>query len=204
MAEHLLKQLAPPANDSLVAGMVGRLTDDLDHGLTYHSATHTVDVIQQTVELAKLDSLDDHSTLLLAIAAAYHDAGFLVARSGHERISAALAAKAMTSDKRFSDADIELVRDMIMDTRVNQTGPVHHCTTHLSPWLLDADLANFGRDDFFEQTKLVARENQVQPSEMIATTIDLMDRHTWQSPAGLACFDSKKQENRRLLTQALS
>jgi hypothetical protein len=68
--------------------------------------------------------------------------------------------------------------------------------------LLDADLANFGRDDFFEQFQLVALENKIKPDRMVPTTIDLMDRHTWQSPAGKACFESKKRENRLALTQA--
>ena len=45
--------------------------------------------------------------------------------------------------------------------------------------MLDADLANFGRDDFFEQFQLVALENKIEPERLVATTIDLMDRHTW-------------------------
>ena len=204
MAEHPSKQQGGPAHDSLVTDMVTRLKRGLNASLTYHSPAHTEDVIQQALALAQLDSLDDHSMLLIAIAAAFHDAGFLSARLGHEAIGADMASQAMGADNRFSQTDIGLVVDMIMDTRVNQAGSVHCCTTHLSPWLLDADLANFGRDDFFDQTRLVAEENQIEAADMIASTIDLMDRHTWQSPAGLACFESKKQENRRLLTQALS
>jgi hypothetical protein len=140
--------------------------------------------------------------LLIAVAAAFHDAGFLVTRSGHESISADMATSAMAGDKRFSQTDIGLVADMIMDTQVYQTGAVHRSNTPLSAWLLDADLANFGRDDFFEQFHLVALENKIEPDCLISATIDLMDRHTWQSPAGSACFESKKRKNREALTQA--
>ena len=189
------------ASDPIVTGILDRLRSELDASLAYHRPAHTEDVIQQALTLAKLDALDAHSMLLIAVAAAFHDAGFLVTRSGHESISADMAATAMAGDKRFSQTDIDLVADMIMDTQVYQTGTVHRTNTPLSAWLLDADLANFGRDDFFEQFQLVALENNIEPERLVTTTIDLMDRHTWQSPAGAASFELKKRENRQALTQ---
>ena len=189
------------ASDPIVTGILDRLRSGLDASLAYHRPAHTEDVVQQALTLATLDALDAHSMLLIAVAAAFHDAGFLVTRSGHESISADMASSAMTGDKRFSQTDIDLVTDMIMDTQVYQTGPVHRTNTPLSAWLLDADLANFGRDDFFEQFQLVALENNIEPERLVTTTIDLMDRHSWQSPAGAASFELKKRENRQALTQ---
>jgi len=181
---------------------VDRLRRELDASLSYHRPAHTEDVVQQALTLAKLDALDAHSMLLIAVAAAFHDAGFLVTRSGHESVGADMATAAMAKDKRFSQKDIDIVANMIMDTQVYQTGAVHRSNTPLSAWLLDADLANFGRDDFFEQFHLVALENKIEPECLVSATIDLMDRHTWQSPAGSACFESKKHKNREALTQA--
>ena len=189
------------ASDPIVTGILDRLRSELDASLAYHRPAHTEDVVQQALTLATLDALDTHSMLLIAVAAAFHDAGFLVTRSGHESISADMATSAMTGDKRFSQTDIDLVANMIMDTQVYRTGAVHRTNTPLSAWLLDADLANFGRDDFFEQFRLVALENNIEPERLVTTTIDLMDRHTWQSPAGAASFELKKRENRQALTQ---
>ena len=194
--------LDAPANDPMVTGIVDRLRRELDASLAYHRPAHTEDVVQQALTLAKLDALDAHSMLLIAVAAAFHDAGFLVTRSGHESVGADMATAAMAKDKRFSQKDIDIVANMIMDTQVYQTGAVHRSNTPLSAWLLDADLANFGRDDFFEQFYLVALENKIEPECLVSATIDLMDRHTWQSPAGSACFESKKRKNREALTQA--
>ena len=194
--------LDAPANDPMVTGIVDRLRRELDASLSYHRPAHTEDVVQQALTLAKLDALDAHSMLLIAVAAAFHDAGFLVTRSGHESVGADMATAAMAKDKRFSQKDIDIVANMIMDTQVYQTGAVHRSNTPLSAWLLDADLANFGRDDFFEQFHLVALENKIEPDCLVSPTIDLMDRHTWQSPAGSACFESKKHKNREALTQA--
>ena len=191
------------AADSLVESIVNRLALELDRNLAYHSQAHTIDVIDETLSLAKLDGVDEDSLLRLAVAAAFHDAGFLAQRTDHEEIGARMAADAMAADSRFKPADIDLVAKMILDTRVNPHGPVHRCTTKLSPWLLDADMANFGRQDFFRQTELIAEEMQVNITDMVSNTLDLMDRHSWQSPAGIKRFDAKKEENRSLLEQRL-
>ena len=191
------------AADSMVEGIVNRLAEELDLNLAYHSQAHTIDVIDEALSLANLDGVDEDSLLRLAVAAAFHDAGFLAQRTDHEEIGARMAADAMAADSRFNPADIDLVAKMILDTRVNPHGPVHRCTTKLSPWLLDADMANFGRQDFFRQTELIAQEMQVNIIDMVSNTLDLMDRHSWQSPAGIKRFDAKKQENRSLLEQRL-
>ena len=189
--------------DAVVEGIVNRLALELDLNLAYHSQAHTIDVIDEALSLANLDGVDEDSLLRLAVAAAFHDAGFLAQRTDHEEIGARMAADAMAADSRFNPADIDLVAKMILDTRVNPHGPVHRCTTKLSPWLLDADMANFGRQDFFRQTELIAEEMQVNITDMVSNTLDLMDRHSWQSPAGIKCFEAKKQENQRLLEQRL-
>ena len=191
------------AADSMVEGIVNRLAEELDLNLAYHSQAHTIDVIEQALALANLDGVDEDSLLKLAIAAAFHDAGFLAQRADHEEIGARMASDAMSADSRFRPADIDLVVKMILDTRVHPHGPVHRCTTHLSPWLLDADLANFGREDFFHQTVLIAEEMDLNITDMVGSTLDLMDRHRWQSSAGMQCFDAKKKENRILLERRL-
>ena len=191
------------AADSLVESIVNRLALELDLNLAYHSQAHTIDVIDEALSLANLDGVDEDSLLRLAVAASFHDAGFLAQRTDHEEIGDRMAADAMAADSRFNPADIDLVAKMIMDTRVNPHGHVHRCTTKLSPWLLDADMANFGRQDFFRQTELIAQEMQVNITDMVSNTLDLMDRHSWKSPAGIKRFDAKKQENRSLLEQRL-
>ena len=96
------------ARDPIVTGILDRLRSELDASLAYHRPAHTEDVVQQALTLATLDALDAHSMLLIAVAAAFHDAGFLVTRSGHESISADMASSAMAGDKRFSQTDIDL------------------------------------------------------------------------------------------------
>ena len=186
--------------EPLVTETVERLVSALDPTLHYHSPDHTKDVLRQTMELAQEDDLDARDVLLLAIAAAFHDAGFLEQRPKNEPIGAQMAVQAMSQTGRFSQAEQDLVEQMILDTQLIMEGPAQISNSRLSPWLLDADLANLGRDDFWDQTRLLA----IEIASMLPMTRALMQRHDWQSPAGKRLFSAKKESNFMALEQELS
>jgi predicted metal-dependent HD superfamily phosphohydrolase len=190
--------------EPLVTETVERLVSALDPTLHYHSPDHTKDVLRQTMELAQEDDLDARDVLLLAIAAAFHDAGFLEQRQKNEPIGAQMAVQAMSQTGRFSQAEQDLVEQMILDTQLVMEGPAQISNSRLSPWLLDADLANLGREDFWLQTELLARELNMDMSNMMPMTRALMQRHDWQSPAGKRLFAAKKASNFVALEQELS
>ena len=179
----------------LISNMLSRMDSELDKSLTYHCYAHTLDVMKQALALAEIDDLSEHERLLLMIAAAFHDAGFLLQRPKNEPIGAEMAREAMLASNEFSVEEQEMVWQMIMDTQLNAEGPAQTARTHLSPWLLDADLANLGRDDFWHQTTLLSEEMQIPVEEMLPLTRTLMSRHGWLSPAGQLLFSEKKQEN---------
>lgn len=190
--------------EPLVIETVQHLASTLDPTLYYHSPDHTKDVLRQTMELAEEDALDSRDVLLLAIAAAFHDAGFLEQRPKNEPIGAQMAVQAMSASGRFSPAEQGLVEQMILDTQLVMEGPAQISNSRLSPWLLDADLANLGRDDFWDQTRLLAKELEIEIASMLPMTRALMQRHDWQSPAGKRLFAAKKEANFVALEEELS
>jgi predicted metal-dependent HD superfamily phosphohydrolase len=190
--------------EPLVIETVEHLASTLDPTLYYHSPDHTKDVLRQTMELAEEDALDSRDVLLLAIAAAFHDAGFLEQRPKNEPIGAQMAVQAMSASGRFSQVEQDLVEQMILDTQLVMEGPVQISNSRLSPWLLDADLANLGRDDFWDQTRLLAKELEIEIASMLPMTRALMQRHDWQSPAGKRLFAAKKEANFVALEEELS
>ena len=190
--------------EPLVIETVEYLASTLDPTLYYHSPDHTKDVLRQTMELAEADALDSRDVLLLAIAAAFHDAGFLEQRPKNEPIGAQMAVQAMSASGRFSQAEQDLVEQMILDTQLVMEGPAQISNSRLSPWLLDADLANLGRDDFWDQTRLLAKELEIEIASMLPMTRALMQRHDWQSPAGKRLFAAKKEANFVALEEELS
>ena len=181
--------------EPLVMGTVSKLYSDLDPTLYYHCPEHTVDVLKQALRLAHSDNLGERDILLLAIAAAFHDAGFLEQRPKNEPIGARMASEAMKATKRFTIEERNLVNQMILDTQLVMDGPAQIANSRLSPWLLDADLANLGRVDFWEQTKRLSRELSIDMETMLPMTRNLMERHNWQSPAGARAFATQKENN---------
>ena len=181
--------------EPLVTETVAHLNATLDPTLYYHSGAHTSDVLTQALALARDDSLDERDLLLIAVAAAFHDAGFLEQRPKNEPIGAQMAVQAMAESGRFTETEQQLVEQMILDTQLVMEGPAQISNSRLSPWLLDADLANLGREDFWQQTELLARELNMDMASMMPMTRALMERHDWQSPAGKRLFEHKKASN---------
>ena len=188
---------------SIISSIGGVLTSRLDPALTYHSVEHSDEVLRLAVALAATDGVSAREQLLIGIAAAYHDAGFLEQRVDHEVVSADLAETAMHATKSFSDEEINLVKQMIWDTRLQPDGPSHSLNTVLSPWLIDADISNLGRSDFLKQTQLLADELDISIDTMLDQSIQLMNRHQWFSPAGRKILGPQKDVNVRELRAML-
>lgn len=121
-----------------------RLALELDPELVYHSYTHTFeDVLPAAMHLAELYHLNQHEAKLVAIAAAFHDVGWVIQGTEHERISANIARRTLPAFG-FSQEDIERIYGMIMATRLPQTP--HDLLEEI---IADADLDVLGRDDFW-------------------------------------------------------
>ncbi|MCW3112986.1 MAG: hypothetical protein JWR18_1382 [Segetibacter sp.] len=126
-----------------------RVIDKLEKGLsptlTYHNVSHTLDVLQQAIEIAELEGIkNEEELLLLRVAALYHDVGFLATYSGHEETSCSMASEELQSFG-FTKDQIDKVCGMIRATKVPQQPH-----TQLEEIICDADLDYLGRDDFFK------------------------------------------------------
>ena len=190
--------------DPMIEAISTTLKSQLDPALAYHSYQHSDEVTGMTVALAADDGIEKHDLLLLGIAAAYHDSGFIEQRLNHEEIGASLAEDAMRNDVRFSSDDIELTRQMILDTKLQAVGLSHELNTRLSPWLIDADISNLGRPDFILQTTLLAEELNVPIESMFKESLVLMNRHEWHSPAGNKVLGPQKRVNKEALVTNLN
>lgn len=190
---------------SLIAEAFAILEERLPADLTYHSSAHTEDVFREAVALALHDGCSDREVELVAIAAAFHDAGYIQSRSNNEAIGAAMAAAAMQRTGGYTIDEICLVEEMILDTRVvdSDTLQAQVASTRLSAYLLDADLCNFGRDDFFEKLDQVRGESGADELTQARATLEMMERHHWLTGAARLLRDEKKQQNMAALRERL-
>lgn len=144
-------------NEQTVQHLFDRVLSDLKDGLsenlTYHSVHHTMDVIEQTMAIAKREKISStRDLLLLKVAALYHDTGFLFVYKGHEEESCTKAKKELPP-LAFTATEIDRICGMIMATKIPQQPK-----NLFEQILADADLDYIGRTDFKQISSLLKAE----------------------------------------------
>ena len=182
------------------------LERDLPKGLAYHSLSHTIDVLEEAIRFTVVDSLSDRDIELIAIAAACHDLGFVKSPVLNEPIGASYAREQMAQRGGYTEKEIALVERMILDTALvdTGTGPRQIPSTDLSRYLLDADLSNFGREDFFDKGELQRKELGVDQEIFRRNSFHLLNAHRWLTNAARELREKKKEENLSLLKAMIS
>ncbi|GAA4431207.1 hypothetical protein GCM10023188_18560 [Pontibacter saemangeumensis] len=133
--------------------VVNKLQARLPQQLTYHSLSHTLDVLKQAETIALAEGLKCPEGLLsLKVAALYHDSGFIDHYHNHEAQGCRIAQQELPGFG-FSDAQIEQICSMIRATKIPQNP-----TTHLEQIICDADLDYLGREDFSQIAQTLYEE----------------------------------------------
>jgi len=123
--------------------IINKLEKELDSRLTYHSLSHTMDVLESAIRLAQLEQLPEKELQLLKTACLFHDSGMLVTYKGHEEASIEICREILPSFS-YNEEETEAVCRMIRTTKLPQSA------MHLADKILcDADLDYLGRPDFF-------------------------------------------------------
>ena len=116
----------------------------LNSSLSYHCLTHTFDVLDQCLRIAGAEGITyEHDLKNLRMAALYHDTGFLETYKNHEQKGCEIFLQD-TKDLHISEADKEIIKGLIMSTKLPQEPK-----TWLQRIICDADLDYLGRYDFF-------------------------------------------------------
>ena len=123
--------------------ILNKLEKELDPRLTYHSVSHTMDVLESAIRLAEMEGLSPADTVLLKTACLFHDSGMLVTYRGHGEASIEICRQILPKFT-FNPEETEMVCQMIASTKLPQ-----YATLLPEKILCDADLDYLGRPDFF-------------------------------------------------------
>lgn len=182
------------------------LQSSLPKNLLYHTYEHTLDVLKSTLNYAAEDRVNPRDMELLAIAAVYHDSGFLDQAHDNENLGAERAALAMKTLGSYSDSEISLVKNLILDTivKASPNGPMQIPTTELSKYLLDGDMTNLGREDFFEKGALLQQElGMLSEADFLKNSLEVMSAHKWHSLPAVRQRTAQKEVNLKVLRDKL-
>ncbi len=105
--------------EKLKKQILSRLESEFKPCLYYHNLSHTLDVMEATLRLAKLESIDSNYTIILTTAALLHDVGMLDNYKDHEAASVKVA-QMLLPELNYSQPDIEEIADLIMATCLPQ------------------------------------------------------------------------------------
>jgi len=202
----LEKLISTLKSNAAVKEALTLLRSQLPTTLFYHAYEHTEDVLHEAVQLATSDGLSPRDIELIAIAAAWHDVGFIWQSNNNEPLAADAVKRYLSGSTQCTPKEIDLIAQMILDTALISAGDSWKqvATRPLSCYLLDADLANFGRDDFFDKSELQRRELGEEVDSFRQKTLMLVRSHTWHTPAARAKWQAKKDANVAALERLLS
>jgi predicted metal-dependent HD superfamily phosphohydrolase len=171
-----------------------RLKDGLHKHYYYHDVRHTLDVIEQSQAIGKLEGVTPRELEILKIAALFHDTGFLKVRTGHEQASIDFfQAVGGLSSLTYEDCDI--ISGCIRATHMPQNPQ-----NHLERILCDADLDYLGRDDFdlIGENLFLELSACGEMSDRITwdnLQIKFLEEHRFHTSANQSRRDQKKAEN---------
>lgn len=138
--------------ETLKQRILGLLDEQLPGELYYHGTHHTVDVLEVCNQYIEREKIGDRDALMLRAGVLFHDFGFTRSFENHEKNGAYLAEKILP-EFGFSKEEIEVVKGLIMATRIPQSPK-----TLLERIICDADLDYLGRDDYYPISKTLFME----------------------------------------------
>ncbi len=172
-----------------------RLARELPSQVTYHSLAHTLDEVYPAADqFAVLEGVTGEDLLLLCTAAIYHDIGYVEQHTHHEENSARIAS-AMLPDFGYDRAQISIVVDAILATRLPQQP--HSLLERI---LADADLSVLGGKDYLPRSaalreELAAFGQAMTDVEWYGGQLEFIRDHRYFTPAARALRDAQKQIN---------
>ncbi|MDB5202849.1 MAG: metal-dependent phosphohydrolase [Ferruginibacter sp.] len=148
-----------------------------DGHLHYHNFSHTMDVVNNSLEIARHYPLSGLDLQVLITAAWFHDTGHLFGTpAGHEEKSV-LLMRNYFKDKNKDNAFLNQVENAILCTRLS-----YKPTSLIEEILCDADLFHLGTDQFFSANEKVraemeSRTNSLFPNWLSTTWIFMKEHH---------------------------
>lgn len=179
------------------------LRQDLSPKRVYHSLWHTMeDVLPGCAQLAQYAGVSEKDGVLLEVAAAFHDVGFIEGDANHEMTGVGIVAQ-MLPQYGFQERDIERVMGMILATRLPQSP-----RNLLEEILADADLDVLGRADFLSRNAALRQEwinfgRETPAEQWYEGQLAFLRSHSYFTPAARMLRNDGKKKNIALLEDKL-
>ncbi|WP_245869012.1 Pycsar system effector family protein [Pontibacter ramchanderi] len=129
--------------------------EQLSKKLVYHNYKHTFETANEARQLGEMSGISPEELQDLQLAAWFHDTGYIKAYDGHEEESIRYAT-AWLQDKQYPPERIARVNECILATKHGRKPE-----SLLQEIIVDADMANIGKETFFATAELLRVEWEI-------------------------------------------
>jgi hypothetical protein len=178
------------------------LLDRLPENLRYHNKAHTLDVIRETILFALGDGVEEKVLEEQIIAAAWHDVGYIEQYEHNEPIAVKLFQSSAAYEILPENVRYEIIAN-ILDTQLvmENNKPFLRKKRSNYAYILDADVSNFGREDFWEKRLLIAEELGIDLTDIetkkkfYSFALKLLENQDWKTASARMLRQSQKEKN---------
>ncbi|MEO9211278.1 MAG: YitT family protein [Ginsengibacter sp.] len=180
--------------DQIYSFIIQKLETELPSHLSYHNATHTIQVISVVEHIAKEEGVIGDDLILLKTAALLHDTGFLQTHVNHEALSCEIAEEHLPQFG-YSSQEIAQVCKLIAATKIPQLPK-----SKLGEILCDADLYYLGNTDYDKRANLLFEEYKKNGIihtrlEWLASQADFLKAHQFFTHTAIKEQQEQKARN---------
>lgn len=166
--------------------------------LTYHTAEHTLYVLEKAVYIAEKEKVSKADLKLIKLAALYHDIGFIETHIDHEEVGYEIAKKQLKA-YGYTKEDINKICGMIMATKIPQKPQ-----NLLEQIVADADLEYLGTNHFETISELLFEElkhfdTNLTREQWTQIQIDFISNHSFHTKYCRTYKSFRKYNNLRKL-----
>lgn len=164
-------------------------------GLYYHHYEHALSVMERSIYLATVEGCSPQEIELLAIAALFHDTGFVIQYDNNEFIGAKIARNYLRT-VLYNEEKIQIIEDIILATI-----PSYEPKNLLEKIIKDADMDNLGRDDFFDIAEKLKKEREtiknikIRDPEWHHAALDVIQDHKFYTSTQIQERNAKLKQN---------
>ena len=174
--QELLEQTKEFARNEMSFGAMAKLP--------YHNFEHVLDMTDVARRYAEMEEVSPEASFLIQTAGYLHDVIYVVGAQDNEERSSELGAGFLRASG-YNESEIGTVEGLILATKV-PTEP----RNLYQQILVDADVDNLGRWDFFDRTEKLRQEfgvaNQV---DWYKGTVKFMDGHEYYTQSAKSLRD---------------
>jgi len=169
--------------------------EKLSKKLVYHNYKHTFEIAKVSRTLGEEYNLSEDDMEILLLSAWFHDTGYMETYTGHEEKSVEIAT-AFLQQEEYPEERIQEIADCILATRNDQPA-----STLLQEILIDADISNIGKENFFANAELLRVEWEIYlkkfftDAEWAQFQLDFLLSTTFRTQAAQRIFGEQFQTN---------